>query len=91
MEFILFIWFASAIVCWVIANNKARLAGGWFVLGLILGPLTVLAISVLPTLQIDVNAPTPKTHVKCPDCRELVIADATVCKHCSCRLVPQLS
>ena len=91
MEFVLFVWFASAIVCWIIANNKARMAGGWFVLGLMLGPLTVVAVSVLPTLETDTSAATPKTHIKCPDCRELVITEAKVCKHCQCRLVPRLT
>ncbi len=33
--------------------------------------------------------PTPETHVKCPDCAELVRREARVCKHCGCRLVPQ--
>ncbi|HWR76769.1 MAG TPA: hypothetical protein VN283_06140 [Thiobacillus sp.] len=33
--------------------------------------------------------PTPDTHVKCPDCRELVLKDARVCKHCGCKLTPQ--
>ena len=37
----------------------------------------------------DHNAPTPATHVKCPDCRELVLKDASVCKHCGCTLAPQ--
>lgn len=37
----------------------------------------------------DRNAPTPATHVRCPDCRELVIKDASVCKHCGCTLAPQ--
>ena len=32
--------------------------------------------------------PTPETHVKCPDCRELVLREARVCKHCGCKLVP---
>lgn len=32
--------------------------------------------------------PTPDTHVKCPDCRELVLNDARVCKHCGCKLTP---
>ena len=31
---------------------------------------------------------TPKTHIKCPDCRELIIKDARKCKYCGCRLVP---
>lgn len=33
--------------------------------------------------------PTPDTHVKCPDCAELVRREARVCKHCGCKLVPQ--
>lgn len=33
--------------------------------------------------------PTPETHVRCPDCRELVRMDARKCKHCGCALVPQ--
>lgn len=33
--------------------------------------------------------PTPDTHVKCPDCAELVRREARVCRHCGCRLIPQ--
>lgn len=33
--------------------------------------------------------PTPKTHVKCPDCAELVKREARVCKHCGSKLAPQ--
>lgn len=29
------------------------------------------------------------THVKCPDCAELVLREAKKCKHCGCTLVPQ--
>lgn len=32
--------------------------------------------------------PNAATHRKCPDCRELVLHDARVCKHCGCRLIP---
>ena len=35
------------------------------------------------------NAPTPETHLRCPDCKELVLKEARVCKHCGCKLVPQ--
>ena len=35
------------------------------------------------------NAPTPETHVRCPDCKELVLKEAKVCKHCGCKLIPQ--
>lgn len=36
-----------------------------------------------------VDGPTPDTHVKCPDCRELVIKDAAKCRHCGAKLIPQ--
>lgn len=37
----------------------------------------------------DAKAPNPDTHVLCPDCRELVRLEASKCKHCGCKLVPQ--
>lgn len=36
------------------------------------------------------EAISPDTHVRCPDCKELIRADARKCKHCSCSLVPQI-
>ncbi len=35
------------------------------------------------------GTPTPETHVRCPDCKELVHREASVCRHCGCKLVPQ--
>lgn len=32
---------------------------------------------------------TSRTHLKCPDCRELVLRDASICKHCHAKLIPQ--
>lgn len=32
--------------------------------------------------------PRPGTHVRCPDCAELVLRQARICKHCGCRLRP---
>lgn len=40
-------------------------------------------------LNLDNNAPSPATHVKCPDCRELIFKDARICRYCGCKLVPQ--
>lgn len=39
--------------------------------------------------QPEAESPNPSTHVRCPDCRELVRKDASICKHCGCRLAPQ--
>ena len=41
------------------------------------------------TGNVEEKGPDPKTHVKCPECRELVLRDARKCKHCGCRLIPQ--
>lgn len=35
------------------------------------------------------DAPRPDTHRRCPECRELVRADASRCKHCGIGLLPQ--
>ncbi len=34
------------------------------------------------------KVPEQLTHIKCPHCKELVLKDATICKHCSSRLFP---
>ena len=32
---------------------------------------------------------TADTHVRCPDCRELIYKEARKCRFCGCSLVPQ--
>ncbi len=39
--------------------------------------------------RLSVDSIDEDTHVKCPDCRELVLKDARKCKHCGTALVPQ--
>ncbi len=89
MEWLIFIWVACAVACWIIANSRARFAGIWFLLGLMFGPFALLVVILMPSLEPDKGAPSPKTHIKCPDCRELILRDAKVCKHCRCKLIPQ--
>lgn len=57
--------------------------------GVILHGLCIIGAASGNPFRPDPNAPTPETHVKCPDCRELILKDAHVCKHCGCKLVPQ--
>jgi hypothetical protein len=33
--------------------------------------------------------PTPETHVRCPDCKRLVVKSSRACEYCGCKLVPQ--
>jgi len=84
------LWFIFAIVVAVGAAARGRSGLGWFVLAMIISPLlAVILLFLLPANPGVSTGPTPDTHVKCPDCAELVLAEAKVCKHCGCRLVPQ--
>ncbi len=38
--------------------------------------------------QPDPDTPSASTHVRCPECRELVRHDASKCKHCGATLTP---
>lgn len=60
---------------------------GWTVLGWLAA--LIWALAPPPAPRNDEAGPSPETHVKCPDCAELVRRDARVCKHCGCRLAPQ--
>lgn len=59
---------------------------GWTVLGWIAA--LIWAASGRPGKE-DPAGPTPDTHIKCPDCAELIRREAKVCKHCGCKLIPQ--
>ena len=56
---------------------------GWGVPFAIFGAIIGLIIDYLLRLK-----PAIETHVKCPDCRELIFKDARKCKHCGCNLIP---
>lgn len=89
MEIFLF-WLGIAIVTGIAASSRGRSGFGWFLVGCFFSILALLAVLVMPSRKVDPNAPTPKTHVRCPDCKELVLKEAKVCKHCGCKLVPQI-
>jgi len=72
----------------IIASSKGRTGCGWFLLGVLFGPFS-LVVAALPSRMPGAEKPTPKTHLTCPDCAEFVKREARVCKHCGCKLVPQ--
>jgi hypothetical protein len=81
-------WFACAIVTAIVASSKSRSGLGWFLIGCVFGVFSLLLIGLMPSKKIDPLAPSPKTHVRCPDCREFVYKDARKCKHCGTTLIP---
>ncbi|CDG81010.1 hypothetical protein [Janthinobacterium agaricidamnosum] len=48
MVILLTFMFLFAIACWVLAGQRGRNGGLWFVIGLLLGPFALIALSVLP-------------------------------------------
>jgi len=89
MEFVL-IAILSGVITAVIAQIKNYSGPLWFVLGFffpVVAPVVIIFFK--QTLTAENAPPSPETHVKCPDCKELVRKEANKCKHCGCNLVPQ--
>ena len=85
-----FIWFLLSVGVGIYAGNKGRSGLGFFFLAMIISPLLGMFFAFLvKDLSKKANEPTPETHVRCPECKELVRNDARKCKHCGCALVPQ--
>lgn len=96
MEFFLG-WVVLCILVAVWASKKGRSGLGAFLVSLVLSPLIGAIIVALMSPAGTASLPkdeagnpiTTDTHVRCPDCRELVRSDARKCKHCGTGLIPQ--
>lgn len=85
---IIFFWLLFALVVGMIASSRGRSGFGWFLLACLISPLLALIILLVSASRGDqAERPNPSTHVKCPDCRELILKDARVCRYCGCKLV----
>lgn len=85
-----FLWVVLSIACGFLAARRGRSTFAWFFISLFFTPAVgFIFLLVLPSKAIALGTPTPETHVKCPDCRELILRDARKCKHCGCNLIPQ--
>lgn len=86
---IIFFWLMFALVVGMIASSRGRSGFGWFILACLVSPLLAgIFLLVSSNLATKAERPDPSTHVKCPDCAEFVLAEAKVCKHCGCKLIP---
>lgn len=81
----IFFGFVTSIVAW----SRGRSFIDWLFYGTFFGVFALIRVVALPSLKAQPGEPTPETHLRCPDCQELVFKTARVCKHCGCRLVPQ--
>ena len=82
------IWIMCGVIGAVVAGQKGRSVGGWAVLCFLLGPLgVILALVVAPqAAALDRKALAQGASKKCPECAEIVRADAVRCRYCGSEL-----
>lgn len=88
MEIIVLLAVLGGVVA-IIANSKGFDTFGWFLYGALLFPVALAHVIVKQTTEA--RAPSlNEPEKKCPDCAEMVKADAAVCRYCGNRQFPDL-
>lgn len=87
MEFLL-VWLLFGIASAVVASNKGKEGCAWFILGCLLGPfgLILALVSKPDQRRLDNQAISTGLSQKCPECAELVRAEARKCRFCGAEL-----
>lgn len=86
IDFLITGWLMASIAVGITAHSKDKSGMGWSIISMLASPLIGALLLIVAVMPKPAAEPTPNTHVRCPDCRELVRRDASACKHCGCRL-----
>jgi hypothetical protein len=76
----------------VIAQNKGRSFGGWWLYGFLVFPIALIH-SLVTSKNIEglEQRALDSGNRKCPSCAEMVKVEAKVCKHCGNDLEPYVA
>ncbi|MFC2134968.1 zinc ribbon domain-containing protein [Bacteroidota bacterium] len=74
-----FVLVVSAVYSGFLASQKGFNSLAWFIGGLFFGPFALIAAAGLPDRGVKERVTRTKI---CPDCKEIIILDATVCRYC---------
>ena len=83
-------WILLSVAVAILATKRGRGGGSWFLIALLLSPLLGAIFLLVSDNLATKNTQTDPNQgrIKCPACAELVLPEATLCKHCGTTLTP---
>ena len=84
MEVLLILWLLCGVAAMLVMQNKGRSGCGGFALGFLVGPIGLVIALVLSSdhRELEKKALNDGAMRKCPQCAELVRAEARKCRFC---------